>query len=300
MAAGAFVVAGFVVLIALMPSLQSALAGLFAERSGPVERGIAYGAHVRQRLDVYYPETASARSSGPIVIFIYGGSWRMGSRGLYAFFGAALAKQGITTVIPDYRLYPEVRFPAFVEDAALAYRWTAETIARTPDGRNRPIVLAGHSAGAHIAALLAFDARYIAAAREDLPKPAGLVGLAGPYAFNPVTWPATAPIFASARSPDEARPVARVGAGAPPALLLHGLDDDIVKLWNAKELAKALRAQGTPVRVVELHGIGHFGIVLAIAGPLRWRGPVLDETVAFVRDLAGQDGGTRVTTRDTE
>jgi len=263
------------------PRVQSVLSNLIAERGARITRDAPYGPHDRQRLDVYEPR--EDQSSSPVVLFIQGGNWRYGSREIYAFLGAALAARGITTVIPDYRLYPEVKFPAFVEDAALAYRWVADNLIRS--GERRPIILAGHSAGAHIAALLAYDRRYRARAAPDAPRPTGFIGLAGPYAFDPTTWPSTRDVFSTATTADEARPAAFVSPDAPPSLLFHGTDDTVVKLWNMRALAAALTEHGVPVRAVELDRIGHLGVVLAIARPLRWRAPVLGDMIAFIASL---------------
>ncbi|MEC9369621.1 MAG: alpha/beta hydrolase [Pseudomonadota bacterium] len=257
-------------------SLFSAIVG---ERGPSVEKGRAYGGHPRQKLDVYHP--SSGRVAGPIAVFLYGGNWRQGERSTYGFVGAALAAKGITTVIPDYRLYPEVLFPAFVEDAARAYAWTVKEIAA-----GRPVYLIGHSAGAHSAALVAFDQRYRTQDNVSHPAPAGVIGLAGPYAFDPTTWETTKAVFATASSADETRPVAQVRPGAPRSLLMHGLGDDVVKLWNLRQLAEALEAAGTPVRKLELDGLGHIGILLAVARPLRWRAPVLEEMVEFMKENA--------------
>ena len=205
---------------------------------------VAYGPGPRHRLDIYYPKEEAGRPS-PVAMFLYGGSWRMGERAIFAFVGAALAKRGITAVIPDYRLFPETAFPGFVEDAALAYAWTYRHFASR--GGARPIALIGHSAGAHIAALLAFDAHYLAAQGADIPPPAAFVGLAGPYAFDPTRWRTTKDIFATAPNADAARPVAFASADAPPSLLMHGLDDDVVKLYNMRDLANALREKGASV-----------------------------------------------------
>jgi acetyl esterase/lipase len=106
--------------------------------------------------------------------------------------------------------------------------------------------------------------------------------LAGPYAFDPTTWPSTRDVFVGTTNPDQARPVAFVHGGAPPALLMHGLDDDVVRLWNMQTLTAALRQAGTEVQALELDGIGHLGIVTAIAAPLRWRAPVLEQMVDFI------------------
>ncbi len=270
----------FVVRQALAVSSVAGLySGLVADRGVVVERGIAFGPLARDRLDIYRP--AAGDRGGPIAMFIYGGGWRSGDRATYGFVGAALAARGITTVIADYRLFPEVRFPAFIEDAARAYAWISANLA-SGGGQRRPIVLIGHSAGAYIAAMLALDERYLAAAGVA-ERPAGLVGLAGPYAFDPTTFPTTQEIFKPATSANDARPVALVRPGALRTLLMHGLTDETVQLYNTRELASALQAVGADVRKIEYAGIGHMGLVLAISRPFRWRAPVLREIAEFVR-----------------
>jgi acetyl esterase/lipase len=264
-------------------TVASLYSGLVSDRGVVVEAGVAFGPLARDRLDIYRP--ASGDKGGPIAMFIYGGGWRSGERATYGFVGAALAARGITTVIADYRLFPDVQFPLFVEDAARAYAWVSANLA-SDAGRRRPIVLIGHSAGAYIAAMLALDERYLTAAGVA-ERPAGLIGLAGPYAFDPTTYPTTAAIFAPAAGhADDARPVALVRQGPPRALLMHGLKDETVQLYNTRDLTTALLAAGTPVRTVEYDGIGHMGLVLAISRPLRWRAPALKEMVTFIRSIA--------------
>ena len=115
-----------------------------------VAEGIAYGAGPRQRLDVYAPRGGCGQPR-PVVMFFYGGSWNSGTRSGYAFVGRALAARGFVTVVPDYRLVPEVHYPAFVEDGAAAVRWVAANAAKYC-GNGQSVVLMGHSAGAYIAA----------------------------------------------------------------------------------------------------------------------------------------------------
>lgn len=270
----------------LAESPMAVFSALVAEGGITREAGVSYGPLPRQRLDVYRGAERSSSENGrppqpsarPVVIFYYGGSWTQGERGLYRFVGAALAARGITTVIPDYRLFPEVRFPAFVEDAALAYRWAADNLS----AGCAPIFVAGHSAGAHIAALLALDRRYRATAAPGRAGPAGWIGLAGPYAFDPTTWPSTKNIFAGVAEADTARPVAFVDKDSPPALVMHGRDDDVVRMFNLRDLAKSYHASGVAIETRELDGIAHLGVLLAIARPFRWRAPVLDDMVRFV------------------
>lgn len=252
------------------------------------EGAVPYGPDARHRLDVFTPV---GRPDGPIVLFLYGGAWTSGDRATYEFVGTALAARGITTVVADYRLFPQVRFPGFVEDAARAYGWVDRHLARE-GGRRRPVWLMGHSAGAHIAAMLAVDPRWIARAAPQASPPAGLVGLAGPYAFDPTTWDTTAEIFAPvAGRADRARPAHLVRARIGPTLLLHGGDDRTVGLFNTRDFAAALRSRGTSVRTVVYPDIGHVGLVSALAKPFRWRADVLDDVVAFIAG-AGRSGGS--------
>lgn len=258
------------------------------ERGASVKRDIAYGEGNRHKLDIYRParSTRAVRpretDSTPIAIFFYGGSWQQGERSQYEFVGRALAKKGVTVVIPDYRLYPEVKFPAFMDDAADVYAWVARNLAQRVDGQARPIVLIGHSAGAHIAALLTLDKSYLAARGKDLPQPAALIGIAGPYSFDPTTWPSTKVVFADVKNPDTARPVAFAQNGGPPTLLMHGLKDDIAKISNMRDLARELKVSGTDVVTLELANVGHLGILTSIAKPLRGWAPVLQAMREFM------------------
>lgn len=266
-------------------NLGSIYSALTSEAVEQITTGVAYGTHARQRLDIY--RAAPDAEMSPIAIYYYGGNWSTGDRSTYRFIGAALAARGITTVVPDYRLYPEVKFPAFVDDSALAYAWVAKNLASRCAAR-RPIVVIGHSAGGHMAALLSLDRSYLAKTAPDASQPSALIGLAGPYAFDPTTWPSTKDIFSTAAGKaDIARPVAFARAGAPPALLVHGSDDDTVRLFNTRELAAALQAKGNVVRTAEYDGIGHVGLVLAMSRPLRWRAPVLADILAFIDANAG-------------
>ncbi len=268
------------------PSMGSFYSMLTADRGVTVERGVSYGPNARHKLDIYRPTN---EAKGPIAIFFYGGRWREGDRGIYGFLGAALASRGITTIIPDYRLYPEVMFPAFQQDAARAYGWVHKNLASpsSPNGedKSRQIIVMGHSAGAHIAALLTFDPQYLASSGSNAPTPAGLISLAGPLAFDPTTDPTTKDVFASVKNADTARPVSLAQQGKTPTLLIHGLDDKTVGPWNSRDFAKALRKQKVPVCKRELPGIGHVGLILAISKPLRWRGPVLESSIKFIKDV---------------
>ena len=246
-----------------------------------VERDIAYGPNKRHKLDLYMPKGGD--QGGPIAIFLYGGSWKNGDRKLYHFLGAAFASRGFTTVIPDYRLYPEVKFPGFVQDGANAYAWVWNKFVKNKS-KPRPIYLIGHSAGAHIGALLSYNKSYLHDVNEEMSRPAGLIGISGPYAFNPVTWATTRKIFSTVKNHDDARPVTFVDSSAPRTLLFHGLEDNIVKLWNAEELSKALTKSEVQNKLEKLSGFGHVDILLTISRPFRSQAPMLETMVGFMKE----------------
>lgn len=245
--------------------------------------GAAYGPDPRQRLDVYAP----AVSAGPlpVVVFFYGGGWNSGYRGGYAFAARAIAARGFVVVVPDYRLVPEVRFPAFVDDAAAAIRWTVDHIAAS-GGDPARIAVAGHSAGAHIALLVTLDRHYLAAAGVPGAVKAA-VGLAGPYDFLPLDAQSAIDAFGQAPDRQATQPIHFVRADAPPALLLTGDADDTVKPRNTASLAAALRGVGAPVEVRTYPGVGHIGILLALSKPFRGKADVLATMTKFLHAKLG-------------
>jgi acetyl esterase/lipase len=243
---------------------------------------IFYGTEPRQVLDVYTPTQESVRR--PVVVFFYGGSWQDGNRGEYRFVADALTSRGYITVVPDYRVYPEHRFPAFIEDGAQALRWVLDH-AEEIGGDSERVYLMGHSAGAHIAAMLTLDERYLENAGVPDGSLAGTIALAGPYAFYPSRTASVAPVFAHLADEDLARPITFVDGSEPPFLLLHGAEDTTVFTSNTAELSAALRNAGGQVTQKLYPDIGHFKILLALADPLPDYAPVLSDAAEFI------DGG---------
>ncbi|MEL1250928.1 alpha/beta hydrolase [Aurantiacibacter gilvus] len=248
--------------------------------SRAVVSDLAYGQHPRQQLDIYAP--SGGAQNLPVIVFFYGGSWNSGTRHGYDFAGRALAAQGFVVVMPDYRLVPEVRYPGFVEDAALAVRWARANVADY-GGDPARIVLSGHSAGAYNAAMLAYDERWLG---EDRASIRGFVGLAGPYDFLPLDTDSTRAAFGDWPDLPETQPVSWVGADDPPALLLHGADDTTVKPRNSAALEAVLSEAGVEARMVEYPDVDHIDILIRLSRPLRSRTPVLDDLAAFARDVS--------------
>jgi acetyl esterase/lipase len=229
-------------------------------------------------LDIDRP--ANASGAAPVVIFFYGGSWQHGRREYYRFVGRALSAQGFLVLVPDYRKAPAYRFPAFIDDAATATAW-ARAHAAQLGGDRRRIFLMGHSAGAHIAALLATDSRYLQAQAMRPRDLAGVIGLAGPYDFLPISNPRLQRVFANREQWPASQPVNFVDGDEPPFLLLHGGSDRKVAKQNSERLAAKLRAAGEPVTLHILPGIGHARLVDGFASP-RFS-PVLAETSDWIR-----------------
>jgi acetyl esterase/lipase len=241
--------------------------------------GIAYVEGPRRRLDVYVPrQSAGAR---PVIVFFYGGSWNSGDRRGYGFVGKALAARGFVTVIPDYRLVPEVTYPGFVQDGAAAVRWV-RAHAKDYGGDGERIVLAGHSAGAYIAAMLAVDGRWLG---KDRAAVRGLAGLGGPYDFAPFDVASSQAAFGRWPNAAETQPVTHADASAPPALLLTGADDTLVRPRNSEALAARLRTAGVAAEVKRYPDIAHIGILTAIAKPFRSKAPVLADVAEFAEQV---------------
>jgi acetyl esterase/lipase len=246
-----------------------------------VRRGIAYGSLPRQKYDVYSPEKTGPDT--PVVFFVYGGSWHSGNRKDYAFVGDALARRGLITAIADYRMYPKVIFPGFVEDEAKAVAAVSREF-----GAGHPLFIMGHSAGAHIGALLALDPHYLKADGVDVcQRISGFIGLAGPYATLPLHREKYRRIFPEDVR-EAARPVNFAAGKHPPSLLIAGKSDLVVDPKNTKELADALRRSGNRVEVSDYRRVGHLLLVGSLAAPFRQFAPTLDEIVRFVREESRQ------------
>lgn len=243
-----------------------------------VRQNIPYGPLDRHMLDVY--TSPATRDSRDVVIFVHGGYWDSGDKADYPFVADSLTEHGFTTVIPNYRLVPEVAFPSYVEDVALAVKWVFDNF------QPRRVFLMGHSAGAHIAALVAFDERYLEAVGLSNTRLAGFVGLAGPYDFLPLApgdqrtrralgpqdnWAATQPIHF-------------VDSSDPPAFLATGLADETVNPANSERLAARIHERGEGVELKTYPGLDHATLLGALARAGRVLEPrVLDDVVAFMR-----------------
>jgi len=251
---------------------------------GNVQKAKVFDKDNNLALDIYTPALAK-QNDLPVIIFFYGGRWSYGERSEYQFVATALADKGFVVVVPDYRKYPQVKFPAFVEDSAKAVQRTYNNIAEYK-GQPEQLFLAGHSAGAHIGALLVSDQHYL----DDIDGAdaykaiRGFAGLAGPYDFTPDEEDIM-DIFGPASQYPLMQATNYIQGTEPPMLLLAGEDDTTVKLYNLERLQREITEQGGKVETKIYQGIDHVGIVGAFSVFLRSTAPVLDDVSAFFKGL---------------
>ncbi len=260
---------------------------LVPESGFKVTQDIAFSAIPRDKLDVYRPAGSTPTTPlKPVVVFFYGGAWDSGDKGGYLFAAEALTSRGYVAVVPDYRLYPEITFPAYMDDAALAVKWTFDNIAQHGGDPDKVFVM-GHSAGAQLAALVAYDGKYLDRVGIDKRRIRGVVSLAGPLDFLPLTEAKMEFIFPlPVRAASQ--PINFVTGKEPPTLLLHGTADTRVGIHNSRNLATRIAERGGMVETTYYPGMSHIGIVLALAAPLRDGKPVLDRVAKFIDEQAGK------------
>jgi acetyl esterase/lipase len=259
--------------------------GIVAAANALVPRGgytlrkdVAYGDGARQTLDIYVPDGLTAPA--PALLFFHGGSWQFGDKNQYRALGQAFASKGIVTVVANYGLFPPARFPRFIEDGARAFKYVHDHV-REWGGDSARIFLCGHSAGAHIAAMLGTNGAYLRAAGADPSAPRGIIGIAGPYDFLPLKDPVLIELFGG-DNVLETQPIHFIDGKRAPMLLTHGRDDTTVGAGNSKRMAQKLQSFGSEVVVRYYHRTGHIGILLSLAPGFRKRTTLYQDMLAFI------------------
>jgi len=244
---------------------------------------LPYGNQPRQKLDAYLPNQAKTDKTLPMVVFFYGGSWSTGDRADYRFVGEALASQGIIALVADYRLSPEVRYPVFLQDSALAMRWAFDNAQKYGADPARIFVM-GHSAGAYNAAMMALDKRWLGGVGLSPAKLAGWIGLAGPYDFLPIGDRKTQVAFEWPNTPPDSQALFHASSASPPALLLAPEKDSLVNTQRSTVgMAQRLKSSGVWVESELYSTVSHVTIVATMASVLRSRAPVLERVTGFVK-----------------
>ena len=230
-------------------------------------------------LDVYAPDNCH---NAPVLVFFYGGTWMNGKREWYRFVGEQFASRGVMVVIPDYRKAPETPFPTFMQDGANAVAFVHQH-AESWCGDPKRVFLSGHSAGAHIAALLATNKQYLAV-HELEPKTAiaGVVGLSGPYDFLPIKSRSLRKVFVDPATDSQTQPITFVDGDEPPMLLFHGRNDRLVWAMNSEHLDARLRSVKVASELVLFDELGHTAMLNTLGDDADPHG-VIARITAFVR-----------------
>jgi acetyl esterase/lipase len=250
-----------------------------------LSQNVVYDDATGLKLDVYSPQNVA---NAPVVVFYFGGRWEEGAKEEYKFVGQALAARGFVAVIPNYRLYPQVRYPDFLNDCAKAVVWVHSHIA-SYGGNPAHIVLMGHSAGAYNAAMLALDPEFLEQAGGNRAWLRGMIGLAGPYDFLPITDPDLRDLFGPPESFDRTQPVFHIDGGAPPLLLMHGGKDDVVDIRNTNELYDRVRRANGTVDKVLYPDLDHKWIIADVAADLQRQADVMDKIDGFVKQVTADN-----------
>lgn len=242
-----------------------------------LKRDIHYGDKARNRLDHYLAEGDPDR---PTVLFFYGGNWRSGEKADYRFVADTLVQHGYNVIIPDYRLYPWVRFDQIQDDAVSATEWSLDNLSK-----NQPLYVMGHSAGAQLGALICLNSRLLASYPDIENRICGFIGLAGPYDFYPFTEDDHWDLFSPEERYPESQPVNYVTSDCPPLYLLHGEDDKRVRRGHSKSLMEKTRAVGGCASRKVYAKTGHVGILLSFTRLHRRSSPVVKDIVEFLADI---------------
>ena len=248
-----------------------------------VIRGLSYGDGPHHTLDLYLPKSVGADT--PVVVYFFGSAWFTGSKDWYRFIGVGLAQTGLIVAMPDFLGYPDVPAPGFMYDAAAATAWVHSHLAG-PDGRRR-LFLAGHSSGAHIAALLALDPEYLRTVNMTAADICGVIGLSGSYDYEA---PRSVPryldeyvqVFGDPSHWASVSPIRFANEAAPPMLLLAGTADRGVDPDHSSRLSGRLRAAGAHSEAILYPGLNHQGLVLALSGLMDFLAPVRADILRFV------------------
>lgn len=234
---------------------------------------------VRHKLDAYLPKDAK---NFPMMMFVHGGTWRSGSKDLYAALGETFAKQGIGVIIINYRLSRadnNFKHPDHVKDVAKAFGWMKSN-AEKMGGDVKKLYLAGHSAGGHLISLLATDHQYLKAEKCEVKDIRGVMSISGVY-----TIPSYIPAFQLPFGKDEemckaASPVTHVKSELPPFFVAYGDSDFPTLDTMAIDFTKKLKESKNNVKLVKMEKRDHYSIIIKLATSAD--DPLTKEMISFV------------------
>ncbi|MEI9903181.1 MAG: alpha/beta hydrolase [Asticcacaulis sp.] len=242
-----------------------------------IARDVKYGDDPRQGYDVYGP--ARPGKPLPLLVFFYGGGWYSGSKNDYVWMGHALAALGYVVALPDYRVFPQVVYPAFLEDNAAAVKHLIAHAADYGADATR-LALSGQSAGAYSAVMMALDSQYLGPG--DPVKTC--VSISGPYDFYPFDVKASKDTFGRWPRPLETQPISYARPTKTHFLFLQSRADKVVGVHNSVNLQAKLLADGDDCRLKLYDGLTHEDTAAVYAIPFRGKAPLYRDTQAFLAE----------------
>jgi acetyl esterase/lipase len=234
-----------------------------------VLRDVAYGDHEKQRLDIH----GAGGAGKPVMVYVHGGGWQVGDKSRVHHKADFLTGEGYLFVSVNYRLTPEVQHPGHAVDVAAAVAWAFDN-AEEYGGDPGRVFLMGHSAGAHLVALVAAAPSYLEAHGRSPGDLSGVVLLDGAgydipllRELNPRQFQRTyAPVFGEDPAVlEEASPASHVAPGMAPHLVLH-VDRRMGRL-QSEHYAEAMESSGVSAEVHEVAGKDHRGINVDLGAP---------------------------------
>jgi len=274
------------VLAALLVTTGCQSAGLYLANTAndtdayTVKKDTAYGEKPWQKLDIYWPKPRADHA--PVIVFYYGGGWQKGSKEDYEFVASRFVKDGFIVIIPDYVKYPEGVYPDFVEDAAEVTRWLDQHV-KTIGGDDQNIHIVGHSAGAHIGAMLLADETFLATKSLSPGFYRSFVGISGPYSFEPGTR-TYRKIFGSKEKFPLMQADRFIHGDEPPMLLIHAESDWLVNRSNMDKMVAAIQKKNGKVKTVSYPKHGHLSIIGSFSGAFPLDDKIPSDVIAFLKN----------------
>jgi acetyl esterase/lipase len=258
----------------------------FYARYEHLARDVVFDPEMAPRLDVYSPAEGAGH---PVLFFVHGGGWQSFDKVIHAPVARRLLPEGMVVVIPDYTLHPEAGYEQMAREVAAALRWTLENVEAYGGDPGR-VVVAGHSAGAHLAGLALMDPRFLAAYGHSVSEICGFVGMSGVYDVQAEYdfWQAQGEhprlieeVMGGQQNFGQASPLRYVRRDLPPILLIHGDRDKTVPFSIATEFQAALEGAGAESELSVYAGQGHTDYLFA--GLAEERSRLIAELAGFVR-----------------
>jgi len=202
----------------------------------------------KNKLDLYLPK---GKKDFPILMFVHGGGYQKGDRKEGEQAGKAFAARGVGVAMISYRLYPQVKHPGHIQDVARAFAWVKANGGK--HGGNGEVFVGGHSAGAHLASLLATNPSYLQAENLTLQDIRGVVSISGGYRILPIR----KDVFGDDEAMKQASPFTHIKGGHPPFLIIYGDGDTPERHAISKEFRDELKKAGGSAELLEVKGRNH-------------------------------------------